>query len=80
MPSASDELRAEMRRRFGDIDTGGPEKYLTDRGWTLTKGWEWSKAGQNMHTMPRDEFECAMFLMHEWDYGTILNGVPDARE
>lgn len=73
MPSASDEDRAEMTKRFGSIDSHGPEKYLKDRGWTLAGNWQWSKPGQTLNSMPRDEFECVKFLVHEWDYGGVVD-------
>jgi hypothetical protein len=70
MPQASDELRAEMERRFGDpISDAGPTKYLEDRGYTLNRDWTWSKPGENLNSIPREDFECILFLVHEWDYG-----------
>lgn len=73
MPQASDELRAEMERRFGDpVSDAGPMKFLEARGWTLNRDWTWSKPGvTNYGQMPRDEFECMMFLVHEWDMAGI---------
>lgn len=72
MPQASDDLRDRMGVRFGDrIELSGPQKYLTDRGWTLHDDWTWSKPGLTLETMPRDEFECVMFLVHEWDFGGV---------
>lgn len=77
MPQASDELRAEMERRFGDgVDSDGPISFLRSRGWTLDRDWEWSKPGVTRTTMPRDEFDCVLFLVHEWDFG----GVKDAAQ
>lgn len=74
MPSASDELRDEMGRRFGDrISEYGPMKYLEDRGFVLTKDWYWTPpAGKNLNTISRDEFECILFLVHEWDFGGLV--------
>lgn len=75
MPTASDELRKSMRQRFGSIDTHGPEKFLTDNGYSLSKDWEWSKPGiTGLQDMTREEFECLLFLVHEWDYGSLLVG------
>lgn len=72
MPQASDELRAEMRTRFGDIDLHGPQEYLKAKGWTLHDNWQWSKPGvTNLGVIPRDEFDCLVFLVHEWDYGGV---------
>lgn len=71
MPSADPELRDHMIKRFGSIDTHGPEKYLQDAGYKLTEDWFWiPKPGvKNLGEMTRDEFECLLFLCHEWDYG-----------
>lgn len=76
MPQASDELRAEMKRRFGDeISDAGPTKFLEQAGYTLNEDWTWSKFGiTNLEQMTRDEFECLLFLVHEWDYGGLTNG------
>lgn len=76
MPQASDELRAEMKRRFGDpVDDAGPTQFLTDAGYTLHPDWTWSKEGvTDLKDMTRDEFECLLFLVHEWDYGSLRNG------
>lgn len=71
MPQASDEDREDMVRRFGSIDTEGPESYLKRHGWTLHPDWTWSKPGQHIGSIPRAEFDCIKFLIHEWDYGTI---------
>ena len=73
MPSASDELRDLMRRRFGSLDPEGPEKYLEDHGYSLTRAWEWEKPGvHDLKQMTRDEFDCLLFLVHEWDYGALV--------
>lgn len=72
MPQASDELRAEMERRFGDpIGDEGPMAFLRERGWSLNRDWTWSKPGVTQATMPRDEFDCVLFLAHEWDFGGV---------
>lgn len=73
MPQASDELRAEMERRFGDrVSDQGPMQYLTTRGYTLNGDWTWSKPGvSDLKQMARDEFECLLFLAHEWDFGGL---------
>lgn len=71
MPQASDHLRRIMRRRFGGLDSYGPEQYLKRRGWKLHDDWTWSKRGETIDTMTRIEFEAMMFLIHEWDYGGL---------
>lgn len=71
MPQASDELRESITKRFGSIDTYGPERFLIDAGYTISPDWLLKpKAGvKNLRDMTRDEFECILFLVHEWDYG-----------
>jgi len=78
MPQASDDLRNKMNTRFGDpVGTYGPIKYLKDAGYALSRQWEWSKPGvHNLQQMTRDEFDCLLFLVHEWDFGA-LNGSSD---
>ena len=73
MPQASDELREEMKKRFGSMDTEKPIKYLEDAGYGLTKDWQWKpKLGvSDLKGMTRDEFECLLFLVHEWDFGGL---------
>lgn len=73
MPQASDELRARMKARFGDpISDTGPTQFLENAGYTLTPEWEWKKEGINdLRDMTRDEFECLLFLVHEWDFGSL---------
>lgn len=72
MPQASDSLRTLMEKRFGSIDTHGPEKFLENAGYTLSRQWEWSKPGiTNLKQMSREEFDCLLFLVHEWDYGGL---------
>ena len=73
MPQASEELRDMMRERFGTIDSHGPEKYLKDRGYLLSKNWLWKHPLKPTYDdMTREEFECLLFLIHEWDYGGLV--------
>lgn len=72
MPQADDDLRARMRKRFGDIDLTGPQLFLKAAGYELTDEWDWRKPGvTDLKQMTRDEFECLLFLNHEWDFGTL---------
>lgn len=76
MPQASDELRALMKERFGsETDDAGPSKYLTDAGYVLLPGFVWQpKEGVvTLKDMTRPEFDCLLFLVHEWDYGTLAD-------
>ena len=74
MPQASDELRALMERRFGDpVSDEGPIRYLRQAGYTLNRDWTWSKPGvEALGQMTRDEFDCLLFLIHEWDFGPLV--------
>lgn len=72
MPSASPDLQQRMIKRFGSIGTAGPETFLKDAGYVLTPDWQWTKPGvRELRDMTRDEFECLLFLVHEWDYGSL---------
>lgn len=73
MPQASDELRAQMERRFGDpVDDTGPIQFLRNAGYTLNRDWTWSKPGiSDLAQMTREEFDCLLFLAHEWDFGGL---------
>lgn len=69
MPQADRDLQQQMEKRFGSLDVWGPEGYLKSRGWRLNKDWTWSKEGmKDVGQVPRDEFDCMLFLVHEWDY------------
>lgn len=73
MPSATQSLQQLMIKRFGDLDLAGPQKYLKDTGYILTRDWEWEpKSGvSNLKDMTQDEYECLLFLVDEWDYGSL---------
>lgn len=78
MPQASPELQEQMRQRFGDaISEEGPTKYLQDAGYKLTRHWFWEpKPGITQYReMTCDEFDCLLFLVHEWDYGGLTTEV-----
>ncbi|PZR89752.1 MAG: hypothetical protein DI537_20325 [Stutzerimonas stutzeri] len=70
MPQASEELRSKMMKRFGSMDTPGPEDFLKQAGYKLNAGWAWvPKPGVTQYRdMSRAEFDCLLFLIHEWDY------------
>lgn len=73
MPQASEELRAEMQRRFGSpVCDQGPMDFLRKAGYSLNSDWTWSKPGiSELSQMSREEFECLLFLVHEWDFGGL---------
>ena len=71
MPQASDELRELMVKRFGSIDEQGPIKYLEEQGYRLTGHYFWwPKAGvKSYNDMTKEEYDCLLFLVTEWDFG-----------
>ena len=79
MPSASDELRKQMTERFGSINDDGPMHYLQEAGYVLNRDWTWKpKDGVTcLRDMTRDEFDCLLFLIHEWDFAG-LEGAANA--
>lgn len=79
MPQASDETRAKMERMFGDpISEAGPIQYLKSAGYKLRRDWHWEpKPGvAELRDMTRDEFDCLLFLVHEWDFGGLALQAP----
>jgi hypothetical protein len=75
MPQASSELQQQMNTYFGDsISDAGPIKFLEDAGYELLKGFVWKpKEGvKTLKDMTRKEFECLLFLVHEWDFGEFV--------
>ncbi len=78
MPQASSELRSRMEERFGDpISDAGPTKFLEDAGYKLTSSWLWEpkKGVESLKDMTQEEYECMLFLVHEWDYGGLFTGL-----
>lgn len=74
MPQASDELRAEMKKFYGDeISEAGPTNFLIGQGYTLTPAWYWiAKPGvKDYAQMTQQEWLSMVFLRDEWDYGMI---------
>lgn len=69
MPTASDELRDKMGVLFqGEkIDCVGPLKFLLDRGFKEARGIIYPP--NQDHQPTGDEWDCLMFLFHEWDFG-----------
>jgi len=74
MPQASPELQQKMKQRFGDIGDIGPSGYLERAGYALRRDWCWTaKAGvSSLRDMTREEFDCLLFLAHEYDYGHLV--------
>lgn len=69
MPQATD----EQRRKWGGYAGVGEDKavdYLSERGYTLTEHWTWSKPSPD-HIPSDEELEAIGFLIDEWDYGGI---------
>jgi len=73
MPQADPDLVRLIVSRFGDIDTTGPAQFLECAGYKLTRDCHWlPKSGVTDYgQMTRDEFDCLMFLCHEWDFGGL---------
>jgi hypothetical protein len=69
MPQATDELRGEMEKLFGDpISDSGPYTFLiTERGFSDTAG-HLSKPGTYWDELSEKEKLCLEFLADEWDY------------
>lgn len=66
MPQASPELRAE----WPDGD-GQAISFLEGRGYKLTKQWEWIKPSPAHEVTPR-EWSAIDYLIHEWDFGDVI--------
>jgi hypothetical protein len=75
MPSAADELWAEVRAFLPAVDEQSDAaciKFLEDAGYALKHDWTWSKPGITRYKqMTRQELACMMFLVHEWDFGGL---------
>ena len=81
MPQADPELRQRMIDRFGSIMDTGPTEYLEAAGYEMTWGYTWlPKSGVlKLADMTREEFECLLFLVHEWDFGSLeIEGISHA--
>lgn len=74
MSSASSELQNVMIERFGSIDDSGPINQLQNSGYKLTKEWLWQppEGVSTYRDMTRSDFECLLFLVHEWDFGGLV--------
>jgi hypothetical protein len=66
MPQASDELRSEIEKEFGDTSDSGPYAFLVDFGYRETKGL-WTRPNLS-HIPTEKEMMCLQFLHDEWDY------------
>ena len=66
MPSASEEDRAWAREKFGTIDCGTIDHWLTKQGYTLSPQWLWTPPAR---TLLKEECRALDFLVEEWDYG-----------
>lgn len=73
MPQASTELDKWVRDKFGGIDDGPVSAFLEDEGFTLSREYEWHKAGVTKWEQLTDDQQCAInFLIDEWDWGSII--------
>lgn len=74
MPQATDELRNEMERLFGDpVDDQGPIAFLQKAGFSLTGQYEWRPPEGVKHwsELTDDQRLCIDFLCDEWDFGGL---------
>jgi hypothetical protein len=73
MPSSTDELQQLMTKEFGSIDSHGPEKFLTQSGYILKDNWYWKPPVwvKTYEDMSPFTYACLLFLVQEWDYGSI---------
>ena len=76
MPQASDELRKTIDNYFHTgIDDHVPHAYLESKGWTIDSNWNFLHSGyKDLGEIPIQEWDCILFLIHEWDYGLPLVG------
>jgi hypothetical protein len=79
MPQASRRQHELMEKWFGDpVSELGPCKLLEQRGYDLTRGYEWVKPTPS-HTIHEIEWECIQFLIDEWDFGGVASAVQPAK-
>jgi hypothetical protein len=76
MPQASDALWEEVRAFLPAIDDMPSDAacidFLRTAGYCLQDDWTWFKPNVNTFgQMTRHEFDCMIFLMHEWDFGGL---------
>jgi len=66
MPQASQTLRENIIRRFGDLDTRGPIAFLANAGYSIDENF-FIVTDKN-RALTADEEECVRFLIDEWDF------------
>lgn len=73
MPSTSQELHNIISKYFPNAECldNACIKFLESRGFTLTKQWQWIKPVPS-HTERKEETQCIVFLIEEWDFGDII--------
>jgi hypothetical protein len=82
MPQASDEMRAEVEKVFGDpVCDSGPWQFLRENGFT-EKGGLITKPGIYWADLSEKEKLALEFLADEWDYAWDFRAPPqtDSRE
>ena len=70
MPTASPELRAIWH----DHPDGGDfaaQAFLRERGFKLTRGWQWIKPTPN-HQITQEEMNAIDYLVYEWDFDGVV--------
>jgi hypothetical protein len=73
MPQAEKNLTDLIVERFGSIDDAGPIQFLVQAGYGLRGDFLWEpKPGVTSNEdMTPEEWDCLLFLIHEWDYGGL---------
>jgi hypothetical protein len=69
MPSTSDEQRA--RWPGGDAEA---VRVLERAGYRLNQYWSWE--APEGHVPTARELDAIGYLVHEWDYGTLVRATP----
>ncbi len=69
MPQASDRDRIRYKTYFPDIGCEHAMQVLEERGFKLTKQWNWIQP--KGHEPTEDELFWIGFLIDEWDFGGL---------
>lgn len=74
MPTASDELRQEMKTYYGsEIDEQGPIRWLKSKGFSLRGDFFWTPPERikSYDDLTTQEWLSIKFLIDEWDFGGL---------
>lgn len=73
MPSSTPERQARWK------DDSNATAFLTDRGYKLTREWEWVLPTPD-HVPTEDEIDAINYMVEEWDYGGLIKSEDEPRE